>query len=390
MTDRSEAARPLGPADPLRVASARDLLPSAGRAGGWAGVSRLAELTRLDRLGLPVWQAVRPMGRALSVHQGKGATDDDARLGALLEAVESHAAESYQAEGPICRLHELPARERAADIGDFAADRNRPPPADQPHRWVAARDLRSGGTLHLPFDLVSLDLTRAVPSPFDRASNGIGAGGSVEEAATVALQELIERDAVTEWQAQGLVPRMRSTIDPETITYGWFGAWRQRLSDAAVAARFYRVPSLTGAPVVVCELGDLGKSAAALRTANGRACHPDPEIALFKALAEAMQGRATYIAGSRDDLLPSDYQVPAGEGIRVAFGLPPPPGMALVDWAETRPGPRGLEGIVGALTAAGCDRIALVELARPEGLAVVRAFVCGLASIRRRRRTVGR
>jgi len=37
-----------------------------------AGVTRLAEITGLDLVGIPVFQAIRPAGRSLSVHQGKG------------------------------------------------------------------------------------------------------------------------------------------------------------------------------------------------------------------------------------------------------------------------------------------------------------------------------
>ena len=87
----------IGPVDPARSVAATQILPIALRAAEKAGVTRLADVTRLDRLGLPVWQAVRPMSRAVSVHQGKGATDADAKVGALLEGVESHAAETFEA-----------------------------------------------------------------------------------------------------------------------------------------------------------------------------------------------------------------------------------------------------------------------------------------------------
>src|SRR5215207_7185666 len=94
----------LGPWDPTRSADSQAVLRRARAAAADAGVTRLADVTRLDRLGLPVWQAIRPMSRALSVHQGKGATDTDAQIGALLEAVESDSAERFDSEGPICRF----------------------------------------------------------------------------------------------------------------------------------------------------------------------------------------------------------------------------------------------------------------------------------------------
>ena len=74
----------------IQQSSDFDLIRAA-RCGAACGVSRVADLTFLDVLNLPVCQAVRPWSRALSVHQGKGLTRRDACLGALMEAVESCA-----------------------------------------------------------------------------------------------------------------------------------------------------------------------------------------------------------------------------------------------------------------------------------------------------------
>lgn len=369
----------------MRSAAAPNLLPVAYRAAADAGVTRLADVTRLDRLGLPVWQAVRPMSRALSVHQGKGVSDADARIGALLEAVESDCAERFESEGPICRFDALPEDHRATALADFALDRDEPPPARETYRWVEADDLVSGGALCLPFDLVSLDFTRAVPSAFDRSSNGVATGATRDEAIAVALQEIVERDAVTEWSAHGLIACTESVLRLETVPFDWLHAWCDRLREADSPARFYYVPSITGTPVFVCELNDVGKDAAAYRAVHGRGCHPLPEVALFKALAEAIQSRATFIAGARDDILPSDYARHAG-GVIVAYGLPLASGMRGVRWSDIERGPAGVNAILMALAEAGYPQIAMVELGTPHGLHVVRTFVCGLGSMDRRRR----
>lgn len=366
------------------MAGAERLLPAAEAAAKWAGVTRLAELTHLDRLGLPVWQAVRPMSRALSVHQGKGANDGEARLGALLEALESHCAESFEQEAPFCAFNALPERSRAPFLDDFAAHRQRSPQADEGVRWVEAEDLLRGGSLFIPWDIVSLDLTRCVPSPFDRASNGVAAGATRDEAIVAALHEFIERDAVTEWKAGGMIGCMEASLDLSSIPFGWFHFWRERIEAAGAWLRLYFVPSITGTPVFACEISDLGKDGVAYRSIQGRGCHPLPEIALFKAIAEAIQGRATYIAGAREDL-PSTHYGTAKE-LLVAFGLPLPPGMDGVEFLAIAPGPVGVQGLCEALERAGYGRIAVVDLASLEQIAVVRAFVCGLGSIRRRRR----
>ena len=380
----------MGPSDPTRSATSTELLPAARAAAEAAGVTRLAELTRLDRLGLPVWQAVRPMSRALSVHQGKGATDADAQIGALLEAVESHHAETFDAEGPICPFDALPEHERAPTFSDFARDRDAPPNVDDEHRWTRATELVSGGSIYLPFDVVSLDTTVSVSSAFDRASSGVAAGASRDEAIVVALQELIERDAVGEWRARGVIACTADTLRLDTVPFDWFREWRDRVARAGMFMRVYFVPSIAGTPVFVCELNDLGKGGAPYRATHGSGCHPLPEIALFKALAEAIQARATYIAGAREDLLPSDYADHVAGSIRVAFGLPLSPGMRGVAWGHIEAGPIGVAAAVGALARAGYDRIALVDLGNPEGFSIVRAFVCGLGSTIRRRRPVVR
>ncbi len=374
-----------GPSDPLRSIAAENLLASARAAAAEAGVTRLAEVTRLDRLGLPVWQAIRPMSRALSVHQGKGATDTAARIGALLEAVESHAAETFDAQGPVCRFDALPPRECAPCLSDFARHRRSPPPGEHPHRWVAAERLGAGAPIHLPFDLVSLDLTRAVPSLFDRASNGVATGSTRAEAIMAALHEYIERDAVTEWQAEGLLGALAAVVDLDSVPFDWFALWRERLASAGAWLQVYRVPTLTGTPLFACEVNDLGKDNVVYRAVQGRGCHAFPEIALFKALAEALQARLTLIAGSRDDLPPSTYGR-SSPGAVVAFAPPLPVDAPALAWEEIPSGPAEPEEIAEALARAGYPDVAVIELGRSQGFVVVRAFVCGLGSMRRRRR----
>jgi YcaO-like protein with predicted kinase domain len=53
------------------------------------GITWLANVTGLDRIGLPVCVAVRPNWRALSTSQGKGETIEAAKASALMEAIES-------------------------------------------------------------------------------------------------------------------------------------------------------------------------------------------------------------------------------------------------------------------------------------------------------------
>src|SRR3989442_3209074 len=51
------------------------------------GITRLAHVTGLDRIGIPVWLCIRPNARCLSGSQGKRLDDDLARVSAVPEVV---------------------------------------------------------------------------------------------------------------------------------------------------------------------------------------------------------------------------------------------------------------------------------------------------------------
>src|SRR5215469_7553321 len=57
------------------------------------GITRLGNVTGLDRIGIPVVVAIRPNSRSVSVSQGKGLTLSQAMASALMEAAEGFHAE---------------------------------------------------------------------------------------------------------------------------------------------------------------------------------------------------------------------------------------------------------------------------------------------------------
>lgn len=126
--------------------------------GEAAGVTRLADITRLDRIGFPVWQAVHPSGRRQSVHRGKGWRELDAKIGALCEALESHWAESVQPDRPRARWDELPAQNRCPRPSDCYSD---PAGTVDPGSidWCTAIDRVTGCPIYLPHLFVSLDFS---------------------------------------------------------------------------------------------------------------------------------------------------------------------------------------------------------------------------------------
>src|SRR5918997_2547108 len=86
----------------------RSIRPLLGR----AGITRLADVTSLDWIGMPVYQAIQPNSRNLSVSQGKGLTRAQAQVSALMEALESFHGEEIRQ--PTIRATVVEMRDRLA------------------------------------------------------------------------------------------------------------------------------------------------------------------------------------------------------------------------------------------------------------------------------------
>ena len=323
------------------------------------------------------------MSRALSVHQGKGASDADAKLGALLEAAESDAAERFEAEGPTCAWAELDPQLRPRDLGDFARHRTQRPPHDRTISWTSAQRL-DGQSCWVPFEAVSLDFTLPEPSPFERASAGLATGTSREEAQRTALYELVERDALRAFLDCDMITLLENEILPSSIPYAWLGDLAERIEAAGAYLRIFQLPAI--APAFAAAIDDPSKAARPYRAIVGHAAHPDAEIALFKAVAEAAQSRLTFIAGSRDDCLPSLYHHPE-RAMTFALAAPPNPGAVPARFDAASSGPDTVEALAQALHEAGFGPCCFVPILEREGFWIERAFVPGLGSLARERRT---
>lgn len=285
------------------------------------GITRVADLTGLDYLGLPVATAIRPGSLTLSASQGKGASGLLARLSAVMEAIELWAVEQ-----PLTVVGRGPAREVAPyPLAALPVKAHvRPDLLDQiPLDWTAGTGIRTGRAVPVPCDVVRRSVQRPgwAPDVLRATSTGLACGNTRHEALLHALYEVVERDTLYADEISG--GRQRTLIDPATVTDPYARSIVERLLAAHVSLELAVVAGPYGLPVC---LAYLWTEDYPLWFA-GAGCHSDPHIALTRALTEAAQSRLTCIAGTRDDL-------PSHEEAFAALPVRPPARQGLRPWGD--------------------------------------------------------
>jgi YcaO-like protein with predicted kinase domain len=348
------------------------------------GITRLGNITGLDRIGIPVAVAVRPNSRSVSVSQGKGLELSQAMASALMEACEGFHAEEV---GPLRRVpyRDLSRSQIVVDPGTLCAG-IRHFDADAPIGWVQGHDLLRGEPCWVPAEIVHTDYSLPRPDGYFLAgSNGLASGNHLTEAINAALYELVERDAVALWIAQPLRRRASFALDLASVDDPDCRALLDRYEAAEIAVRVWNVTTDVGIAAFLCEIRDLSAGDPQRPTRfHGSGCHADRAVALVRALTEAAQTRLTYIAGIRDDLSPAEYRAAPDDEIGdalldalareiVAIPFAEAPNFVADDLGED------LRWALSRLSAVGIDRVIAVDLTRLDlMIPVVRLVVPGL------------
>lgn len=354
------------------------------------GITRLANVTGLDYVGIPVVQAIRPNARNLSVSQGKGLTLDAARASALMEAIEGWHAENLIARTCFDRPSSLARRERTVQLAALPRTRALPPNLDElAIPWVLGFDIAKGEPTWVPHEAVALDRTQPsfLPDAFMRNSCGLSSGNTFAEAVLHGLCEVIEHDAHTLWHHDERDPDgVAGLVDAGTIADVNARFVLEAYRRANFAVGVLDITSDVGIPAYQCVVIDDEHSFAPMGYAWGQGCHPAPEIALLRALTEAAQARLTVIAGARDDL---EYETYAFLYRReLASGLARTLGAAVTRDFTVRTSLAGdtfeadLSLLLERLRAIGCDSVVVVDLSHPDlGIPVVKVIVPGLEGV---------
>lgn len=274
------------------------------------GITRIADITGLDRVGIPVMQAVRPFSLSNVVSQGKGGSAAQAVISAVLESVESFCAERLQGFDAVV------ASANALDIPSerFDGHLRQDAPADWRARqtaWVAADNLLGGSRGMIPLELVHtayVDPPFAHDGLFVASTTGLAASFDQRDAIVHGLLECVERDALARAnRTHGFLQRCQ--IDLETIDNPAVCNLLETLDDRGLLVGLWHAPSPTGLPVIWCHLMEKASARTALldHPADGSAASFDPSAAIVHAIYEAAQSRLAAISGARDDMTRAAY-----------------------------------------------------------------------------------
>jgi len=307
------------------------------------GITRLADITNMDILGIPNFSAVLPGTEDyIWVYSGKGPTRMDAKASALMESIERYSS--------------LPSGNRNKMIQGSYKEVSKVSKILHPSNVVEPMILEYDDEMIMDFlsgyDLVNNDrilipaplaLFRYSPKPpainpfAYHHTNGLASGNVLEEAICHSLCELIERDATSlaELNASALPYNFLRTmtkylsdngleIDPvdgtefvdddskypdvdiSNIDFKPISNLVKKFNDAKIPLIIKDITSPIGVPTfnassiewITEDYGYL---------AEGHGTHPDARIALLKAITEVSQTRAANIQGARDDIKKISY-----------------------------------------------------------------------------------
>lgn len=344
-----------------------------------AGITRVADITNLDRIGIPVFSCIRPTAEsgAITVYNGKGATVEESRISAIMEGIERYSSEMHDRRPELLPYQEM--QMRGANVLD-PRDLILPEGAetDRLIAWTEGYDIVNNEPVFVPSHAVFHPLPPNYRGLFRTNTNGLASGNTFEEAVFHALMEVIERDA---WS---LVEACRDTGPcVAEIADGTLAPMQKKFSDAGVDVKVRDITSDIGIPTMAAVSDDVKLKDPMLLTI-GIGTHTSARIAVMRALTEVAQSRLTQIHGAREDTTIAEMRKRMGYDRAKRIngywyrenGTVPYRDLPSFDSDDFA---TDIRFVIDALKKQGLDRVIVVDLTREEiGIPVVRVIVPGL------------
>ena len=307
------------------------------------GITRLADITDMDILGIPNFSAVLPGTEDyIWVYSGKGPTRMDAKASALMESIERYSSlpsgnRKKMIQGSYKEVSKVSKTLHPSNIVEpMILEYDDEMIMD----FLSGYDLANNEQILIPAPLALFRYSPKPPAinPFAyHHTNGLASGNVLEEAICHSLCEVIERDATSlaELNASALPYNTLRTmtkylsdngleIDPvdgtefvdddskypdvdiSNIDFKPISNLVKKFNDAKIPLIIKDITSPIGVPTfnassfewITEDYGYL---------AEGHGTHPDARIALLRAITEVSQTRAANIQGARDDLRKISY-----------------------------------------------------------------------------------
>ena len=279
------------------------------------GITRVADITDLDRIGMPVFTAIRPTAEdgAISIYGGKGISKDHAKASAMMEGFERYSAEKQESDDTIFatpneigekgeyiepKSLNLPQKFEKADLGDTKFE------------WNLAHDIITGNDYYFLSNAVfhPYNHDSDVESLFKSNTNGLASGNVLEEAILHGIFEVIERDA---WSIFEMTHKNYSQINIDSIESELIKEIIDKFESQGIKIKLMDFTADINIPTIAASADDTVTRDAGLLTL-GIGTHLDPEVAILRALTEVAQSRATQINGAREDTVRADFAREAG------------------------------------------------------------------------------
>jgi ribosomal protein S12 methylthiotransferase accessory factor YcaO len=404
-----------------RITPAQETLKRVTFISQKIGVTRLADITNMDILGIPNYSAVLPGTEDyIWVYSGKGPTKAHARASALMESIERYS--SLPSGGPKNFI------QGSYDQLSKSFNVLHPDEIVEPLRFqynnemsmdfLSGFDLFSEEPILVPASVALFRYSPVPPfvDPFAfHHTNGLASGNVMEEAICHSLCEVIERDATSlaELRASAIPfhflrhitnalrekgyalnsiptdkyvddPSIFSDVDISQVEFQPVKALGEKFLQAKIPLIIKDITSDIGIPTFnASSIEWISHDYGYL--AEGHGTHPDARVALMRAITEVSQTRAANIQGARDDLRKVRYGQNNTDDKRAWQFMP---SSKKVKFSEVtsyfnQDILNDIKLILEHLKQTGLNRAIIVNLTNDSiGIPVVRAIVPGLETFK--------
>lgn len=280
-----------------------------------AGITRIADISDLDRIGMPIFSAIRPTAEdgAVSIYGGKGISKDHAKASAMMEGFERYSAEKQENDKTIiATIEEISQKGKYIDPKSLNLPQKyeKEDITQTPLEWSLSNDLISGDEYYVLSNAVfhPYNHDNNVESFFKSNTNGLASGNILDEAILHGIFEVIERDA---WSIFELTHKNYSQINLDSIESELINNILDKFESNGIKIKLMDFTADIKVPTIAASADDTVTKDAGLLTL-GMGTHLDPEVAILRALTEVAQSRATQINGAREDTVRADFAREAG------------------------------------------------------------------------------